>query len=568
MLYRSLNLGTVGCSSSPFRLLKSMVCGPSRLGCGFFRASTSSVARNSAKVALSRNTFAERKATLTISVPRHEKWQLCAARTLGGVAVILLFAANIAAQERFELSAPEIGVSSQATLSANELQVVSQSGVVTSYLRDSRYDSQDGQWVGYVSPGAQQVIRWPVSNRGPMQIGELRGKQVVYRPSQMTIQPVTGMLERVVERPVLPPDMLGQSGSLQPSDFLSQVLAGSLAAGMVEPRSLQIATLDDRNLPTLLNRGSAFDLRTTSNVSDASDWWFAPAGTGYVRMQTYRDGRIYAIGAQTASHAILMPLSQDPRQLWRVAGAGRVANRFLLENVQYPGACLTHVGGRVVLQPINFAPTQLWVPLIPPSLPVLQPLYRTVSHDIRANAPLPAAQLELFNSHRNALIVLLGDNRAGAAVQQIRIEPNSAQVVVLERDAGSTIMETVEIRSALGGWDRQQFVTAVPPSTFYDLSVYEEHLQSIAIDRTGKSPQPIEDINLVPKSVGWIALPPSALPERSRLDVYSRAQSSHNPGAVRRLDPQQFDKIPQQSDRLDAVLQEFQTPATAPRRQF
>lgn len=379
--------------------------------------------------------------------------------------------------------------------------------------------------------------------------------------------------ERIPGRPVLPPDRLGPAGRVETSDFFSRLLAGPQATERLEPQSLQLATLDDRNIPTLLDRSSAFQLSATSQSSAAADWWVAPAGVGYVRMQTYRDGRVYAIGSQSSRHATLMPLSQDPRQLWRVTGAGRIDNRFILENVQYPGNCLTHVAGGVALQPINFVPTQLWVPLVPPLLPALQPIYRTVSHEVRANPPLPPAQLELFNSQRHALIVLVGDIRPGAAVQQLRIPPNGSQTVVLERDAGATIVETVEIRTALGGWDRQQFVTAVPPSTFYDLSVYEEQIQSIAIDRTGKSPNPIEDINFVPKSVGWILLPPGAvLPEHSRLDVYSRAESAHNAGAVRRLDPKQFDRASARPDPLEAILQEFQTPvsppAAAPRRKF
>jgi len=236
----------------------------------------------------------------------------------------------------------------------------------------------------------------------------------------------------------------------------------------------------------------------------------------------------------------------------------------------------------VAVQPIQFAPTQLWVPLVAPVTPSFQPFYRTVTRQIQANPPLPPAEVELVNSHRYALLVLIGDARQseaglgnaglGNALQQIRIEPRSSQTVTLERDAGATIIETVEMLDRWGSWERQQFTTTIPAVAYYDLSVYEEHLQSIAIDRTGKSPNPIEDVNYVPKSVGWLPVSAGvAVPDRSRLDVYQRALAAKNPGAVRRLDPKQFDAAPV-PDRLESLLREVQpTPATAPattRRKF
>jgi hypothetical protein len=262
----------------------------------------------------------------------------------------------------------------------------------------------------------------------------------------------------------------------------------------------------------------------------------------------------------------LQPLAQDARQLWRVVGAGRVANRYVFESVHYPGACLTRVGGGGLgLQPISFAATQFWLPFAAPAVVGVQPFWRSMTQEIVANPPLPPARLELFNSHKYALVVLLGDSRQGGLVQQLRIEPNSSQTINLERDAGATLVESFQIRSRLGLWEQQQFVTTVPPTAAYDLSVYEEHLQSIAIDRTGKSPNPIEDVNYIPKSVGWVPLPAGQnLPENGRLDLYARALAAKNPGAVRRLDPQQFDEAPR-TNPVEAILEEFQS---VPRRSF
>ena len=101
----------------------------------------------------------------------------------------------------------------------------------------------------------------------------------------------------------------------------------------------------------------------------------------------------------------------------------------------------------------------------------------------------------------------------------------------------------------------KQFVTQIPPAPIYDLSVYEEFLQSIAIDRTGTSPNPIEDVNYQPKSIGWLPLPPgAALPARGQIDAYEDAKAANNPGAVRRFDPRSLEKPSAQPDPLKAIL--------------
>ncbi len=119
----------------------------------------------------------------------------------------------------------------------------------------------------------------------------------------------------------------------------------------------------------------------------------------------------------------------------------------------------------------------------------------------------------------------------------MRIPAGQKQTMQLDRDSGATLYEEQEIRTASGIWDRQQYATPIPPAAFYDVSVYEEILQSIAIDRTGKSPNPIEDVNYQPKSLGWLQLPPGqGLQENGSLDLYELGKAAKNPGAVRRID--------------------------------
>lgn len=496
---------------------------------------------------------------------------------LGLIACCLLGLSPAAAQERYELVAAQHGIAAQATLTNNELQVVGADGNATIYTRQPAYDSEDGEWIGYASRGAEQILRWPANNSGKMQIGEIRGDGVRYRYSQMSIRPVGRLPERIADRPVLPPSdfeaardpaagirPMGRVGELPVSDVFKQLLTEKDSAGRVEPRAVRIASYDGRRAPALLSRGNGFELIATDSSATASDWWISPAGAGMVRVQTYDRGRVYAVSSQGQDRVTLMPVAQDPRQLWRVTEAWGVEDRYILANGQFPGLCLTHMaGGHMGLQPINFAAAQLWAPLVVPPAPSFQPFYRTVSQELHANAQLPPAQLELDNSHRYPLVILLGDNRVGADVQVFSIPAGGSQVVSLDRDSGSTLIETVELLDPLGGWQRQQFVTAIPPRAFYDLSVYAEHLQSIAIDRTGKSPNQIEDVNMVPKSIGWLSLPAgAALPSVGRMDVYQRALAANNPGAVRRFDPRQFDAQPA-PDRLESLLREL-TPAAAP----
>ena len=501
-------------------------------------------------------------------------------------------------QERFRLEAPAAGAAADAYLTQTELVVIDQAGKNTIYIRDPQFDSQDGLWGGYYARNLNQVIRWPVAGAGNMQIGDVAGGTVSYRRSQMTIR----SLDRTSQRPVLPPPMNTQEPTVLPINPLNNALSNPLSSALNNPlnplnpnnaqnagfidsllgitpspifdsvfqgqearsQMLQLATFDTRGSQLYLSRDRSNLLSLSRDPIADSNWWVVPAGNRFVRVQHYQNGRINALAATRTQNVTLTSISQDPRQLWRIANVAGNRNRFVLENAMYSGLCLTSNNGQLLLQPINYAPAQWWVPLSAPTLPNYEPFWRTVSQEVHANAPLPPAQLGLQNSHRNALIVLLGDQRPAGQVQQLRIEPGQTATVTLERDPGSTIIETYEIRSPGGVWDRQQFTTAIPPRVLYDLSVYEEFLQSIAIDRTGKSPNPIEDVNYMPKSVGFMQIPPgAALPRSSTMDPFVQARAANNPGAVRRLDPKQFEFQP--ASPTEAILEEFKS---APRKKF
>jgi hypothetical protein len=390
--------------------------------------------------------------------------------------VLLATVTRSSAQERFRLDAPNVGASANAVLTESELVVVDQAGKNTVYLRDPQFDSQDGQWLGYFSRSMNQVIRWPVARAGNMQIGDVAAGSVRYRTSQMVIQ----ALDRAANRPVLPPPAFqgaNPNPALNPqnSPFAQPQFNATIDPNFVdslqgitpspifdsiyqgqETRSqmLQLATFDPRGSQLYLTRDNLSALSLSRNPVGDSNWWVVPTGNSYVRVQHYQNGRISALSATRSQALALAPISQDPRQLWRVSRIATNRNRFVLENAMYSGQCMASNGGQLLLQPINYAPSQWWVPMSAPTLPNYEPFWRTVSQEVHANSPLTPAQLGLVNSHRTALVVLLADQRQAGNVQQIRIEPGQSANVTLDRDPGATIVESYEIRLPSGVWDR------------------------------------------------------------------------------------------------------------------
>ncbi|MFM8402148.1 MAG: hypothetical protein ACKOAH_30350, partial [Pirellula sp.] len=87
------------------------------------------------------------------------------------------------AQEFFTLKVPGTATDSKARINAQELVVRDHTGQTTLYSRLRRYDTPDGQFVGYGSRQAQRVILWPTSNQGNMQIGTLRDGQIEFARS-------------------------------------------------------------------------------------------------------------------------------------------------------------------------------------------------------------------------------------------------------------------------------------------------------------------------------------------------------------------------------------------------
>jgi len=174
----------------------------------------------------------------------------------------------------------------------------------------------------------------------------------------------------------------------------------------------------------------------------------------------------------------------------------------------------------------------------------------------------------MANRHDKELWVLVADVRDPAASIHLKIPPAESRTVQLDRDPGATLTEIYEVMRPNGVLRREEIVTELPPEPYYDVSVYELFLQSIAIDRTAKGGGRIEDANYSPKSVGWFVPPPGQMLKSGRTDIYQTAKRHKNPGEVRRIDPKQWKTEPKAKDPLEKLRDDLERKESNRGRQF
>jgi len=475
-----------------------------------------------------------------------------------------------------------IGSQNQSIASISDEQLIVQdaAGGVTTYTRLRRYDTPDGQFVGYGSREAQRVIQWPTANRGAMKIGTLQNGQIEFAPSRMEVYATDsnvgqGLVGRSPsEQPMVFDE--GRGNSLAPGISSAEYSsAGNSSAGNSSAgySSMLLATGEPNSRSFLRSNWSSAGVASGSGVgvgggvigggvqfvSQANDpqaaWMITPVGGDMVRVQQAVGNQWAALGvdprdvqgfgngvlAQRGARAQIRfsAVNNSVAQLWRIEQ--QFGGGYCFESVAIPGFGMTCIPNQGLwLQPLVYSPWQIWWAQ-QPTFAVSMPQYRISNEQIVPNPPLGPISLRIANTHSEAIVVLLADRRNPNAPRKLRIPAGGSEVLVLERDSGATINQTTEFVDGFGNLDRREYQIPVPPSVLYDVSVYEEFLQSIAIDRTGKSPNVIEDVNYQPRSVGFLLLPPGdQLQDNSVLDVYRAAADSRNPGAVRKLSPSDY----------------------------
>jgi hypothetical protein len=172
------------------------------------------------------------------------------------------------------------------------------------------------------------------------------------------------------------------------------------------------------------------------------------------------------------------------------------------------------------------------------------------------NAPLPPVTVNLANSASRDLQVELVGLVKSVPSQRIRLTPGESRPVTLQRDNGGQRIDYYRVINPYGETFTKQITTPVPPKTFYEVVVHEWALQSIAIDRTGKSPNAIEDISFQGKGIGRFPLPAGGDLTSTTIDVKRLAQAAGNPGAVAPLVPSNQINDRPSDEPLDRALQD------------
>ncbi|EMI58495.1 hypothetical protein [Rhodopirellula sallentina] len=150
---------------------------------------------------------------------------------------------------------------------------------------------------------------------------------------------------------------------------------------------------------------------------------------------------------------------------------------------------------------------------------------------------LKPVEIEFVNTHNETLIVTLTDVRHPGREPEYRLEPGGSQRVRLPRDAGQVRIDLYESFDPLGNPVQREHRVALAPEPRYEVIVHRLRIQSIAIDRTGKSPNEIEDINVQGVGVGRFILPPGDQLVSGTIDVYAVATGAANPGSVAPIVP-------------------------------
>ncbi|TWU39227.1 hypothetical protein [Novipirellula artificiosorum] len=146
--------------------------------------------------------------------------------------------------------------------------------------------------------------------------------------------------------------------------------------------------------------------------------------------------------------------------------------------------------------------------------------------------PLEPVAIGLRNGSNSELIVTITDLRDGSGNRQVRIPAGEVVTETFNRESVAEKIDTYETYRLDGSIDTHQVAVSIAPQRRYELTVHQWRLQSIAIDRTGKSPNMIEDVNYQGKGLGRFPLPAGEQLRAGTIDVYRAAIRSENAGAV------------------------------------
>ncbi|MCC9645355.1 hypothetical protein LOC71_24000 [Rhodopirellula sp. JC740] len=204
-----------------------------------------------------------------------------------------------------------------------------------------------------------------------------------------------------------------------------------------------------------------------------------------------------------------------------------------------PAPSLGWTGFDLPLGPVPVSP----IPLNPGPVPV----------DSR-RVPLPdlaPANIQFTNSSERDVNVTLSDSRQAGLTKTFRLAPGETEAVKLRRDAGYEWVETYELLSPDGQWVTRETRRSIPAQPRYEIVVHEWRVQSVAIDRTARGNNRIEDINMQGRGIGRFLLPPGPELRDQTIDVFQSARAMQNQGSVTPIVPdEQLQQQYRPSDRV------------------
>lgn len=160
-----------------------------------------------------------------------------------------------------------------------------------------------------------------------------------------------------------------------------------------------------------------------------------------------------------------------------------------------------------------------------------------LKRELIAAPPVAPAKLRFMHRRNETLRVEVYDRSMKQTILRQDIPAGGTAEVLLPRDAGGFVKETYQTFGPFGEPFIRERVRPLPTSIRYDVIVNQWQIQSIAIDRTGKSPSAIEDVQFQGRGLGRFTLPPGDRLIDGQIDIYRTAMAAGNSGLVAPIQP-------------------------------
>ncbi len=168
-----------------------------------------------------------------------------------------------------------------------------------------------------------------------------------------------------------------------------------------------------------------------------------------------------------------------------------------------PGGLPGGLPGPVLAQPL---PTP---PIVPPYVAPPRSSVEVIDEAITPGATLPPVTLTLVNPSDQTLSVQVADALGEVGLTDITVPPGGTHALQLPRRGDDVQTRTIRVTSPqTGRSETRTTTTTIDPLPRYNVSVARQVLRSIAIDRTGKDPEPISDARFEQTLIGEFLLPP------------------------------------------------------------